>query len=45
MLFLYAWAAAPYFVQAAIDRLSQALNEPPILGVLRRAAVQVCGCG
>lgn len=45
MLFLYAWAAAPYLVQSAIDRLAIALNEPPILGVLRRAAVQVCGCG
>ena len=43
MLLLYAWAAAPYIVQVAIDRLSIALNEPPILGVLRRAAAQVCG--
>ena len=45
MLFLQAWAVAPYVVQIAIDRLSLALNEPPILGVLRRAALQVCGCG
>lgn len=42
MLFLYAWVAAPYVVQIAIDRLSSALNEPAILDVLRRAAVQVC---
>jgi len=45
MLFLYAWAAAPYVVQATIDRLSVALNQPPILGALRKAALQVCGCG
>lgn len=43
MLLLYAWAAAPYIVQIAMDRLSIALNDPPILGALRRAAVQVCG--
>jgi hypothetical protein len=43
MLLLYAWAAAPYFMQVAMDRLSIALNDPPILGVLRRAAVQVYG--
>lgn len=45
MLFLYAWAAAPYVVQSAIDGLSVVLNKPPILDVLRRAALQVCGCG
>jgi hypothetical protein len=44
MLLLYAWAA-PYFVQVAIDRLSAILNHPPILGVLRRVALQICGCG
>jgi hypothetical protein len=45
MLLLQAWAVAPYVAQVAIDRLSLILNEPPILGVLRRAIVQVCGCG
>ena len=44
MLLLYTWAAAPYVAQVAIDRLSLILNEP-ILAILRRAVVQVCGCG
>jgi len=45
MLLLHAWAVAPYVAQVAIDRLSLILNEPPILGILRRAVAQVCGSG
>lgn len=45
MLLLYAWVAAPYLVQTAIDRLSVILNEPAVLGVLRRVALEVGGCG
>jgi hypothetical protein len=45
MLLLQALAAAPYVVQVAIDRLSLVLNEPPVLAVVRRALLQVCGCG
>ena len=45
MLFLQAWAVAPYVVQIVLDRLSLILNEPPGLGIVRRAALQLCGCG
>lgn len=45
MLLLYAWAAAPYIAQRMIDQLSAILGEPQILHLLRRTAVQLCGCG
>ena len=45
MFLLYLWTTAPYAAQRAIDGLSAVLGEPHVLHVLRRVAIQLCGCG